>query len=265
MAERLDRRSTGLSLAVRLTDAFSGGRPVGRPRVRIAERDSAPIRTPGGHWVFLDEPAGSVTLEVDAGDRYFDETREGVDVVSLPDESVDPRDPSTLPVVDVELLPSPAYRFPAGLTRLRGRVEAADGTPIAGATLSVPGLAPETRSTDDGEFVLYFPDLGEEDVYEPADEDDDGPGNGGPGNGGQGNGGQGGGQGNGGQGGGQGDGGQGDRNDGDENGDQRDEDRLFVTDGDGDPEVKVVHDSGTTHVSVAVEVGALTVRDVTVE
>ena len=129
MSERDDAVAAGttttrLSLAVKLVDAFTGGRPAGTPRVSLADVDADPIEKPSGYRVFLDLDAGPVTVDVDGGEPYLDARREDVDAVDLsdPDTDLDPSDPDTLPVTTVELLPAPPYRFPAGATLVRGHV-----------------------------------------------------------------------------------------------------------------------------------------------
>jgi hypothetical protein len=159
---RTDRRETTVRLAVRLVDPVTGGRPRGRPRVRIDGSDEKPIRNPSGYYVFRtpsraasdseyyvdrDRPAGTVTLTVD-GDRWYLPERR---TVALDD--VDP----ALPVVEVGLRPSTAYPFPPGTTLVRGVVRDEDengGAGVPGATVRIEGRQPTTETNADGEFVL---------------------------------------------------------------------------------------------------------------
>lgn len=163
---RVGQWARRLSLAVKLVDAVTGGRPVGDPTVRIDGVDAEPVENPSGYRVFSDLPADTATLVVDGGDPYVDVARPDVAVVDLaaPGTDVDPTDPESLPVETVELQPAPAYRFPAGTTRVRGHVRDAQGNPVDGATVSVRHLDRAMATGPDGEFVLFFDPSADDDV-----------------------------------------------------------------------------------------------------
>lgn len=165
-AVRVDEgeRVTRLSLAVRLTDAFTGGRVRGSPRVAIRGREATPVRNLSGHHVFFDLPVeGVVTVDVAGGPRYEDAERtvfvptEAAPTPPGDEEVVDP----TTAAVDVSLVPTPSYPFPTDATLLRGYVvdERGDAPePVVGASVAVEGLPPErsTATTDGGEFAVFF-------------------------------------------------------------------------------------------------------------
>lgn len=159
-------RTTRVSLAIKLVDAVTGKRPVGSPTVRVGNSDADPVVTPSGYRVFLDLDPGTVSVTVDGGTRYLDTRRDSVSVVdvSAPDTDVDPSDPATLPVAEVSLLPSPAYQFPPGTTRVRGHVSDSGGDPVSGAAVSIRGLDYTSETNASGEFALFVPDVTADDV-----------------------------------------------------------------------------------------------------
>lgn len=161
--------TTRLSLAVGLVDAFTGRAPLGNPQVRIKDVDARPVSTPSGYHVFTDLEGGPVTVLVDGGERYFAEHREQVATIDLsdPDTDIDPSDRSTLPLVRIELTPSPSYRFPAGVTLIRGTVRDPEGNAVTGAHLSVRNRDISTRTDENGEFAIFFRVVTEADVRTP--------------------------------------------------------------------------------------------------
>lgn len=187
-----DRR---LSVVVALRDAYTGGRPRGRPRVTLAERPERFTRNRSGYHVLTDLPGdvAAVTVEVDPGDRYLPERRV-LDAASLGER---PR------VVEVDLLPSPAYPFPAGATLVRGAVGEADGdglgTRLSGVELAVlvapagdagagddagaddAGVLGRGRSTEGGEYVVFLRGLTADTVTDGYDDEGDDAGGGGAG------------------------------------------------------------------------------------
>lgn len=60
-------------------------------------------------------------------------------------------------IIRVKLRPNPSYPFPFGATLLRGTLRDSDGNPISGADAKVAGSALETKTSKNGDFVLYFP------------------------------------------------------------------------------------------------------------
>lgn len=162
MSERIDfvkagNRTTKLTLAVRLVDAFTGSRPGAGVEVSAAGVDTTPVENPSGYHLFLDLPDDPITVVVDGGNRYLPHT-----------ETIDPtsHDP---PAVDIDLLPSPAYRFPPGATLLRGVVLGADDAPVADATASIEHTNKETVTDEHGEFVLFFSKVTADDVERVSD------------------------------------------------------------------------------------------------
>lgn len=161
---RVGKWARRLSLAVKLEDAVTGGPPVGDPAVRIDGTDAEPVVNPSGYRVFTDLPAETATLVVEGGEAHLDAERSGVEVVDMtaPGTDVDPADPESLPVETVALQPAPAYRFPAGTTRVRGHVLDASDAPVAGATVSIRHLDRSMETGPRGEFVLFL---------DPSDDD----------------------------------------------------------------------------------------------
>lgn len=160
--------SAGLSLAVQPIDGYTGRGPVPGVEVSIEGRDASPVRTPSGYRVFLDVAPGTVALTLDGGARFLDERVTDVDVIDLsaPGTTVDPGDPDTLPLETVELVPAPAYGFPATETLVRGTVRDPSGEPLGGATVSIVDRPAATRTAGNGEFVLFFETITPADVTE---------------------------------------------------------------------------------------------------
>lgn len=153
---RVDGFAHDLSLAVQLTDGVVGGRPVGTPTVRIDGVDEVPVTNRSGYRLFFELPPTDVTVRVDGGPRYQNASRT---------VSVDPSDSSYDPGTAAEFVLEPTirYAFPAGLTRVRGRV-LENGQPVADAVVSVQGFTRSIRTTADGEFVYYFDEIDHTDV-----------------------------------------------------------------------------------------------------
>lgn len=149
---KVGERASTLSLAVKLVDAVTGRRPAGNPRVRIEGSDAKPAQNLSGYHLFVDfEPVDDpVTVHVDTGERYQDQSRE----VDLSD-----RDPSRH--VEIELAPAVSYPFPAASTLVRGHVLNGDGAGVDGASLSVRSLDHSIETDATGEFVLFFGGDGE--------------------------------------------------------------------------------------------------------
>ncbi len=60
-------------------------------------------------------------------------------------------------ILNIRLKPNPLYPFPSGATLVRGSVQDPAGDPISEAEVELVGDALNTRTTDNGDFVLYFP------------------------------------------------------------------------------------------------------------
>jgi hypothetical protein len=149
-----DERAVRVSLAVQVTDAFAPReRSVGEIAVTVRGQPWAPVLSPSGYRVFLDLPAGPAAVDV-RGRFYLDESQ----AVSLP--LANPRNP----LLTVTLTPRWFYPFPEGTTLVQGRVLDPDGAALGGAQVELTGAGRQTRTSEDGRFVLYFTGLTEEEV-----------------------------------------------------------------------------------------------------
>jgi hypothetical protein len=116
---RVERIVERLSLAVSLTDEFTGTAAAGRVAVAIGELDVQARRNRSGYYLFTNIPDGTYTVAA-ASDCYFP----ALQAVEIPDPASSPA------IVDMTLKPGPAYHFPHGATLLRGGVRlASDGAP----------------------------------------------------------------------------------------------------------------------------------------
>jgi hypothetical protein len=166
----INDRQTTLAFAVRLVDAFTGGQPED-VTVELADEPATPVRNPSGYHVFVNLDADVVTVVVDGDGRYRDERRTVV-LPDAPDDATTPDDaaPSDETVVvtdasepvEIELTPTPSYSFPKSTTVIRGHVETADGTPVAGASVSLREFDPVVETTETGEYALWVPATGED-------------------------------------------------------------------------------------------------------
>ena len=153
-------RRTHLRLAVKPVDAYTGGWPLGRVRVRLAEADLVPVENRSGYSLFLEPdatgglPEGELTVKVDGNLRYRPAE------ASVTPSTLPPRNP----VQEVTLAPSTTYPFPPGATLVRGRLCDETGNPIVGATVSLRSQAWSTTTNQGGEFVCFFTGLTEDDV-----------------------------------------------------------------------------------------------------
>lgn len=145
----MEQNSTRLSLAVLGTDDYTGKQPTGNVEYTLG--DKKPLVNPSGYRLFLDVASGNQTLKVQS-DNYFSHEEE----VTLPLAGE--------PVIELTLKPTPAYPFPRGATLIRGTVRDTDGKLVPGATVKVVGKEVENKTTEKGEFVLYFKNLTEEDI-----------------------------------------------------------------------------------------------------
>ena len=144
---KVNEHTTALSLAVKLVDTVTGRPPAGNPRVRIEGIESEPVENRSDYHLFLDlDPIDDpVTVYVDGGERYLDESRE----VDLPDWDV--RQP-----LEIGLLPAASYEFPAGSTVVRGHVLDVDGNGLDGVHLSIRGLNGAIETDETGEFAFFL-------------------------------------------------------------------------------------------------------------
>jgi hypothetical protein len=144
-------------LGVDLVDALTGGPVVGGSRVVAVGQDADAIRANRSRWFFETALAPSTDLSIVA-DYYVPETR----AVTVPP----PTEPGAL--VEVRLLPRTGYPFGLGVTRVVGSVVFdIGGAPAIGAIATVQPLhtgsgtepAVVTRTTDDGQYVMWFAPL----------------------------------------------------------------------------------------------------------
>jgi hypothetical protein len=144
---------THLTLAVMLVDSYTNARAIGRIRVLLKELLQEGRLNPSGYFLFLHIPDGIYTLRVEP-EHYLDAEV----VLSLP------ASPPEYPLVTISLHPRPSYPFPPGATLIRGLVHDAVDNPIAHARVRIVGRNIASYSMPNGEFVLPFGALREQDV-----------------------------------------------------------------------------------------------------
>jgi len=137
--------STNLSLAIWVTDDYTGKEPIGDIKMKITDAHIKTIKNPSGYYCFNDLAPGSYTISIDS-DYYFQEEVE-IDVPPVSDSK------RKNPVVKISMKPRPSYPFPKNSTLVRGLLS--NGVPIE-AEVKIIDEIPETMADDRGEFVLYF-------------------------------------------------------------------------------------------------------------
>lgn len=152
----LERHSKKLSFAVNLLDDYSKRPPIGRVEVFLNNGKRA-LKNASVCHVFFDLSDGEYRAHV-RSDSYFDETSELVNTATH-----NKKNP-----INITLIPRPSYPFVPGETLVRGLLLGGDGRPIPGGRLSGKAANKNfsSRTTDTGEFVIYFGTLAEEDVVE---------------------------------------------------------------------------------------------------
>ena len=150
----LERHSTKLAFVVLLVDDFSNREPIGGVDVSLKDRNEKPVKNLSSYYLFLDLPDDSYTVQV-RSDYYFDEE---LDTTAELD--------AKNPVVNITLKPKPSYPFPPGATLIRGKVYALGGEAVSGAKVRVKEKGVENKTTEKGEFVLYFGPLIEDEIIE---------------------------------------------------------------------------------------------------
>jgi hypothetical protein len=141
------------SLAVNLIDEFTNGRAIGNVEVSLKGKRIESIRNPSGYHVFLNIPQGSYTVQIQGGEYYFDEKKD----VELTYQN-------NSPILNIILKPAPSYPFSPSATLIRGYLQTSKGIGIPEASLKVKGKDIETKTTEKGEFVIYFKNLKKDDV-----------------------------------------------------------------------------------------------------
>jgi hypothetical protein len=149
----LERHTTELSFAVSLLDDYSKVKPIGRVDVSLKDRIEKPIRNLSSYYLFLDLSDGTYTVHVKS-DYYFDE-QTGVSLHDL-----EPKNP----VANITLKPNSSYPFPPGATLIRGNVYDSEEKAVSDAKVKVKGKDVENKTTEKGEFVLYFRPLTEDEI-----------------------------------------------------------------------------------------------------
>jgi hypothetical protein len=144
---------TQVSLAVVLADSATNAPAIGGVRVLLQELAQEGRLTPSGYFLFVNIRHGLYTVRV-AAEHYLDE-EVALGVPASPPES---------PVVTILLHPRPSYPFPPGTTLVRGLVRDAADKPVADARVDIVGRNIANHSVHNGEFVLPFGALREQDV-----------------------------------------------------------------------------------------------------
>jgi hypothetical protein len=145
--------TTRLSMAVSLVDDYTGKQPEGKVKVFLKGKKIKSIKNPSGYYLFLDLPEKEYIVRVEAS--YYIQA----EIPGKPAE-LDP----LAPVIEIELKPKPSYPFPTGATLIRGMVRDVHEKPVEDAGVEVVGMEVSNRTTEKGEFLLYFKELGEEDL-----------------------------------------------------------------------------------------------------
>jgi hypothetical protein len=142
-----------VSLAVVLVDSSTNAQATGRVRVLLQELSQEGRVNPSGYFLFLNIRDGLYTVRVES-EHYLDEEV----MVSVP------ASPPEYPVVTIFLHPRPSYPFAPGATLIRGLVRDAVDRPVADARVDIVGRNIANHSVQNGEFVLSFGALREQDV-----------------------------------------------------------------------------------------------------
>ncbi len=165
--------------ALQLYDGFTGRQRLeGEVTISIAGQRAPLEKTDSSTCVFIDIVPGAYSIAVRPSDRtpYYlpvtvpvslpmpDPRWQAYPDLSLADRSKPLDDPGQPAAYKAQralatLVPTPHYPFPDGATLLRGTV-LAGGTPLAGATVLRVGDDTGTISDANGEFVLFFDDVG---------------------------------------------------------------------------------------------------------
>lgn len=148
----LERHTAKLSFAVSLLDDYSKGTPIGHVEVCLKGRKEKPIKNLSSYYLFLNLPDDSYIVQA-RSEYYFDEDLE------VNTTGRDPKNP-----VIIILKPKPSYPFPPGATLIRGVVYDSAEKAVPGAKVRVKGRDVESKTTEHGEFVLYFGPLTEDEI-----------------------------------------------------------------------------------------------------
>jgi hypothetical protein len=147
-----DVQITNLSMAVWLTDEYTCEKPIGRVKVMLKDLKREAFKNLSGYYCFIDVPEGNYTMSIET-DSYFPI---GV-LIKIPFH--DPKNP----VKEITLKPNPGYPFPQNATLVRG-VVVSNTDPVVKANVKVIGKSIETMTDKNGEFLLFFKKIDEENV-----------------------------------------------------------------------------------------------------
>ncbi|WMW25095.1 hypothetical protein RE474_13585 [Methanolobus sediminis] len=157
MSQIIELSSVGFtekfSLVVNLIDDYTTDKIIGNVEVSLKGKRIEPVRNPSGYYIFLDIPKGSYTVQIQGGEYYFDE-----------EEDVKLTDQDKNPIINIILKPAPSYPFSTSATLIRGCLQSSKGMGIFEASLKVKERDIETKTTEKGEFVIYFKNLKKDDV-----------------------------------------------------------------------------------------------------
>lgn len=149
------RVARDLRLVVSLIDRFTGRTPIGDIRLSVYDQTIKVSKNLSGDYLFSNVPGNMVYIRVES-DYYFDVERE------IKISELDPKHP----VETIVLQTKPCYPFPGGTTLIRGMVRDMEDNPVPGAHVKVVGKKVDNKTTEKGEFVLYFKGLTDDDIID---------------------------------------------------------------------------------------------------
>jgi hypothetical protein len=170
---RVEENSVQVSLAILPRDHFAPeDYPIGRIQIYLKGQQRPTVKNISGFYTFLNLANRTYTAGVKS-QYYFPKEFEvtipsfssppGGDILS-DDEDNQLRDYHGVLVANISLKPNPAYPFPGSSSLVRGIVKDAVGNPVADAIVRVVGEPIHTRTTEKGEYVLYFTRLTIDDI-----------------------------------------------------------------------------------------------------
>lgn len=154
---------TNLSIAIFLIDDYSKKRPLGRVRVSIKDKTYNATKNPSGYYIFLSLPPNKYTIQV-SSDFYFYHNTQKIDVIH-PDPAETKEDFIKRAQKEIVLKPNPTYPFPDKTTLIRGIVQDQNEKPVQDAILKITEKNFETKTNENGEYVIYFKSLEEKKIH----------------------------------------------------------------------------------------------------
>jgi hypothetical protein len=160
-----DTRTAALSLALLLTDAFTG-LPELTGNIQIdAPGGEVPYRKDSASaFLFFHLPAGSPILKVSSTELrpYYSTVSIPVDIPppnpkwpAFPDATLSDAKKYQAQLALAALKPTTGYPFPANASLVRGHI-LTGGKPVLGALVQAPGAGLSYTTANDGEYVLFF-------------------------------------------------------------------------------------------------------------